>query len=63
MEEQLKKKSMKIDKIKREWIQFHKKSTKNDHIIFREDDDLYENAGGLNATQKSEANKSKREKG
>ena len=25
--------------IKREWIRYHKSTTKNDHIIFREEED------------------------
>jgi hypothetical protein len=29
------------DEIKRQWIDEHKRSTKDDHIIFREENDLF----------------------
>lgn len=36
-------KKQKRDKIKKEWIDFHKKDKRDDHIIFREDDELFTN--------------------
>jgi len=49
------------DKIKREWIAEHKRSTKDDHIIFREDDELFSEEGqGLNQTLKSETTTARR---
>lgn len=63
--EQDKQKKAKRDKIKRDWIEFHKKDRRDDGVIFREDDDLFTNeaskAGGastvgdpLERTQKSD---------
>ncbi len=37
--EQEKSKKQKRDKIKKEWIEIHKKDKRDDHIIFRENDD------------------------
>lgn len=34
-------KQAKKDKIKKEWIEYHKRNTRDDNIIFREDDDLF----------------------
>ena len=58
--EQEKAKKAKRDKIKREWIEFHKKDRRDDHIIFRDiDDELFSEAakaggssiaGDLNST-------------
>lgn len=57
-------KKQKRDKIKKEWIEFHKKDKRDDHIIFREDDELFTNdankggevstVGDLERTQKTE---------
>ena len=58
IQEQEKVKTSKRDKIKKEWIDFHKKNTKDDYIIFRnEDDELFEGAKAENLanTTKSEA--------
>ena len=41
--EQERSKKMKRDKIKKDWIDFHKKDKCHDHIIFREDDELFTN--------------------
>lgn len=37
------------DQIKKEWVEFHKKNTKDDHIIFREDDDIFIDNKGLDS--------------
>lgn len=50
--EQEKLKKAKYDKIKKEWIDEHKRSNKDDHIIFREEEEVVEKLGN---TQKSEA--------
>ena len=39
--EQEKKKKQRRDQIKRRWIEEHKRDTRDDHIIFREDNDLF----------------------
>lgn len=37
----------KKDWVKHRWIDEHKRDTKDDHIIFREEDDLYSGQGGI----------------
>lgn len=39
-DEEARKKS-KYERVKKEWIDFHRKNTRDDHIIFREDDEFY----------------------
>jgi hypothetical protein len=39
--EQEKKKKQRRDQIKKRWIEDHKRDTRDDHIIFREDNDLF----------------------
>lgn len=62
--EQDKDKKLKRDRIKKDWIDFHKKDRRDDHIIFRDiDDELFSEAAKLggssvaggegNATQKT----------
>ena len=41
--EQDKQKKSKRDRIKRDWIDFHKKDRRDDGVIFREDDDVFTN--------------------
>lgn len=41
IQEQDRIKKSKREKIKRDWIEFHKKDKRDDHIIFREDDELF----------------------
>lgn len=59
-------KKQKRDKIKKEWIDFHKKDRRDDHLIFRDnDDELFTEAakgggqsviGDAALTQKSDNN-------
>lgn len=39
--DQERKKKVRRDQIKRKWIEEHKRDTRDDHIIFREDNDLF----------------------
>lgn len=58
-------KKAKRDRIKKEWIDFHKKDRRDDHLIFRDnDDELFTEAakgggtsviGDIPPTQKSDA--------
>jgi hypothetical protein len=41
VENQKRKKKQRRDQIKRKWIDEHKRDTRDDNIIFREDNDLF----------------------
>jgi hypothetical protein len=48
--EQEKQKKQKRDRIKKDWIDFHKKDRRDDHIIFRDlDDELFSEAAKMMA--------------